>query len=224
MKISLPNLPNIIIQDSESLRVGDVVLAIGNPFDFGQTVTKGIISAKSRNSVGLNRYENFLQTDAAINRGNSGGPLLNLAGEVIGINTATVLDAQSIGFAIPANKVKRDIAQVKATGEITYALLGIRYSLITDSLQESEGLPVDYGAYIQKGASGEPGVISGSAAEDAGLLEGDIILEFDGERITTENTLAKMIQKQEPGEQISLRVLRDDEELTLQAILGERDE
>ena len=216
--------------NSDGLEIGQTVIAIGNALGtFRNTVSIGVISGVGRTITAsggsfVETIEDVLQTDAAINRGNSGGPLLNLAGEVVGINTATVTDAQSIGFAIPANKVKRDIAQVKETGKITYPLLGIRYSLVTDSLQESEGLPVNYGAYIQKGAAGEPGIVPGSAAAEAGLLEGDIILEFEGERISTDNTLAKLINLHDPFDTVTIKVMRNGSPFTINVVLGERAE
>ena len=153
----------------------------------------------------------------------SGGPLLNLAGEVIGVNTATVLQAQSIGFAIPVNKVKRDVEQVREFGKIVYAFLGVRYVAVTQQVQEAEELPVDYGVLILEGES-EPGIMPDSAAEKAGLKEHDIILELNGEKITRENSLAKLIQRFDPGDMIILKILRDTQEQVLVATLGERSE
>ncbi|GAI03948.1 unnamed protein product, partial [marine sediment metagenome] len=135
-----------------------------------------------------------------INKGNSGGPLLNLRGEVVGINTAMALEAQSIGFAIPINKAKKDIEQVKTIGKIVYPFLGIRYVLINEKIKEENDLPVDYGALIVGGGPGEPAIWPDSAAEKAGLKEEDIVLEFNNEKITTENSLAKIIMKYSPGQ------------------------
>jgi S1-C subfamily serine protease len=168
--------------------------------------------------------EDVIQTDAAINKGNSGGPLLNLKGEVIGINTAMVEEAQTIGFAIPINKAKKDIEQVKTSGKISYPFLGVRYVLINEEIQKKNNLPVDYGAWVQKGSGGEAAIFPGSAAEKAGLKEGDIILEFNGEKITTENTLAKIIMKYNPGDKVTLKILREGKEKIVEVTLGERNE
>jgi S1-C subfamily serine protease len=168
--------------------------------------------------------EDVIQTDAAINKGNSGGPLLNLAGEVIGINTATVLQAQSIGFTIPVNKAKRGIEQVKTLGKIVYPSLGVRYVLVDEKVQKDQGLTVDYGALVSKGSQGEPAVVPGSAAQIALIQEGDIILEMNKEKITKENSLGKVIQKYNPGDIITLKILRGSQERILEATLGERSE
>jgi len=174
--------------DSDKIDVGEWVMAIGSPVGLEQTVTAGIVSAKNR-SIGVSPYDDFIQTDASTNPGSSGGPLINTRGEVIGINTATVTDAQSIGFAIPANKAKRDIEQIKASGKITYAFLGVRYVLVTEKIKEDENLPVSYGALVKKGAQGQVAVTPRSPAAKAGLMEGDIILEINGEKIPRQNIL-----------------------------------
>lgn len=214
--------------DSDGLQIGQTVIAIGNALgEFRNTVSSGVISGLGRTitaSDGNNfveTIEDVIQTDAAINRGNSGGPLLNLAGEVIGVNTATVLDAQSIGFAIPVNKLKRDLEQVRELGKIVYPFLGVRYIIVTEALKQRENLPVDYGALVVADEQG-PAVVAGSAAEKAGLQSEDIILEVNGEKITQENSLAKMIQAHDPNDTIVLKVLRQEQELTLEATLGER--
>jgi serine protease Do len=166
--------------------------------------------------------EDVIQTDAAINPGNSGGPLLNLKGEVIGINTAMSVEGENIGFAIPINKAKRDIEQVINTGKIVYPFLGVRYLIIDEELQKKYNLPVNYGALIQKGNQGEPAIFPGSPAEKIGLKEGDIILEFNGEKITPKNTLAKIIMKYSPGDRVILKVLREKKEKIFEVILSER--
>ena len=168
--------------------------------------------------------ENVIQTDAAINKGNSGGPLLNLDGEVIGINTATVLDAQNIGFAIPVSRVARDIKQVMELGKIVYPFLGIRYVLITEAVAREQNLPVTYGAWINYGPSGEDAVIPGSAAKAAGIITGDILLEMNGERIDKENSLASIIQQYDPGDTVVLKVLREGQERIFNVQLGEHSE
>ena len=222
--------PFVKLGNSDTLKIGQTVIAIGNALgEFRNTVSTGVISGLGRTitaSDGSNfveTIEDVIQTDAAINRGNSGGPLLNLAGEVIGVNTATVLQAQSIGFAIPVNKVKRDVEQVREFGKIVYAFLGVRYVAVTQQVQEAEELPVDYGVLILEGES-EPGIMPDSAAEKAGLKEHDIILELNGEKITRENSLAKLIQRFDPGDMIILKILRDTQEQVLVATLGERSE
>lgn len=224
------SFPMVTMGDSDALHIGQTIIAIGNALgQFRNTVSVGVISGLGRTITAsggnfVETIEDVIQTDAAINKGNSGGPLLNLAGEVIGINTATVLEAQSIGFAVPVNKAKRDIEQVKTQGKIVYPFLGVRYVLVTEKIKQQEGLSVDHGALVKRGSDGENPVTQGSAAQKAGIREDDIILEFNQEKITTENSLAKIIQKYNPGDTITLKILRDKEELTLQATLGERTE
>ena len=222
--------PAVALGDSSALKIGQTVIAIGNALaEFRNTVSVGVISGLGRTITAsggnfVETIENVIQTDAAINRGNSGGPLLNLAGEVIGINTATVLDAQNIGFAIPVNRATRDIEQVRKLGKIVYPFLGVRYVLITEALTKEETLPVTYGAWVRPGPNGEAAVTPGSAAEAAGVLSGDILLEMNGERITQENSLAKIIQQYDPGDTVVLKVLRDGQERILNATLKERSE
>jgi len=214
--------------DSSSLQVGQTVIAIGNALgEFKNTVSVGVISGLGRTITAsggglVETIEDVIQTDAALNLGNSGGPLLNLKGEVIGINVAIVQGSQTIGFSIPVNKAKKDIKQMKTLGKIVYPFLGVRYILINNQVQKENDLPVDYGAWITRGKNGESAVFPDSAAEKAGLKEGDIILEFNGEKITTENTLSKIILKYSPGDKISLKVLRNKKEMNFDVTLGER--
>jgi len=216
--------------DSGELQIGQTVIAIGNALgEFRNTVSVGVISGLSRSITAsggglVEILEDIIQTDAAINEGNSGGPLLNLKGEVVGVNTATVSGAQSIGFAIPINKAKKDIEQVKTGGKIVYPFLGVRYVLVTEKVKQDNNLSVDYGAYITKGEQGEPAVEPGSAADKVGLKEGDIILEFNNEKITTDNTLAKIITKYSLGDKVLLKILRGDKEIDIEVVLGERSE
>jgi len=223
----LAKFPVVKLGDSDSLQSGQTVIAIGNALgEFRNTISVGVVSGLERSITasggGLSEtIEDVIQTDAAINEGNSGGPLLNLKGEVIGINTAIVESAQSIGFSIPINKAKRDIEQIKSIGKIVYPYLGVRYVLVTEKIQKDNNLNASYGAWITKGEGGEKAVAPESAAEKAGLKEGDIILEFNGEKITTENSLAKIIQKYNPGDTVTLKVLRDKEEKDIQIVLGE---
>ena len=168
--------------------------------------------------------EDIIQTDAAINAGNSGGPLLNLKGEVIGINTAMAQGAEAIGFAIPINRAKRDIEQVSQGNKIVYPFLGVRYVLINEEIKDKNDLPVDYGAWVIRGSQGESAITKGSAAEIAGIKEKDIILEFNNEKIITENSMAKIISKYNAGDKIILKILRNKEEIMVEVILGERPE
>lgn len=221
------SFPVVQLGDSDSLQMGQTVIAIGNALgEFRNTISVGVISGLGRTITAeggglVETIEDVIQTDAAINKGNSGGPLLNLKGEVIGINTATVLDAQNIGFAIPVNKAKRDIEQIKASGKIVYPFLGVRYVLVTESIQKENNLGSSYGAWIVSGR-GEPAIAKGSAAEKAELKENDIILEFNGEKITAENSLGKIIVKYNPGDEIVLKVLRGQEEKTVNIVLDQR--
>lgn len=217
--------------DSEKLQIGQTVIAIGNALgEFQNTVSVGVISGLSRTITASGRgiietLEDVIQTDAAINKGNSGGPLLNLRGEVVGINTAVSLEGENIGFAIPANKAERDIEQVKTLGKIVYPFLGIRYVIITDQIQEENNLSVNYGALIVQGDSpDETAIFPGSPAERAGLKEGDIILEFNEQVINSENPLAEIIMKYEPGDQVILKVLSGGKEKNIQLFLAERSE
>jgi len=229
-KLNLKNFSTVKLGDSDKLQIGQTVITIGNVLgEFRNSVSVGVISGLGRTITAsggglVETLEDVIQTDAAINQGNSGGPLLNLKGEVMGINTAMVLEAQSIGFAIPINKAKKDIEQVKTSGKISYPFLGVRYVLINEKIQKENNLPVDYGAWVQKGAGGEAAISPGSEAEKAGLKEGDIILEFNDEKITTENTLAKIIMKYNPGEKVTLKILREGKEKIFEVTLGERSE
>ena len=215
--------------NSDKLQVGQSVISIGNALgEYNNTISVGIVSGLGRKIVAsgggiTEKLEDLIQTDAAINRGNSGGPLLNLAGEVIGVNVAMSAEAENIGFSIPINDAKKDIKMVKEIGEIIYPFLGIRYLTITSVLQQEDDLPVDYGVFIVRGENfNEVAVAPGSAAEAAGLEEGDILLEFDQEKITIDNSLSKIIQKYDPGDRVALKVLRDGKEIITEAVLGKR--
>ena len=220
----------VILGDSSGIQLGQTAIAIGNALgEFRNTVSVGIVSGLGRTISASDQsgsmsetLENIIQTDAAINSGNSGGPLLNLKGEVIGINTATATGAQSIGFALPINLAKKDIEQVKTTNKIVYPFFGVRYVLINDKVKQKYNLSVDYGAYVLKGDKGEVAVTKGSAAEKAGIKEKDIILKFNGEKITTENSMSTIIQKYNAGEKIILHILRNGAEQDIEVILGER--
>ena len=230
LKVEGGPFPTLKLGDSDKLQIGQTVIAIGNALgEFRNTVSVGVISGLGRKVTAsgggiIETMEDVIQTDAAINRGNSGGPLLNLKGEVIGVNFAMASGAENIGFAIPINKAKKAIEQVKTLGKIVYPFLGVRYLIITDQIQKEKNLPVNYGALIVKGERGESAIFPGSAAQKAGLKEGDIILEFNGEKITSENPLAKIIMKYNPGDKVTLKVLRQNKEIFFEVILGERSE
>lgn len=221
---------SVIMGDSSGIQIGQTVIAIGNALgQFSNTVSVGVISGLKRTVSASNQsgsfsetLEDIIQTDAAINTGNSGGPLLNLKGEVIGINTAMAQGAEAIGFAIPINYAKKDIDQVVKSNKIVYPFLGVRYILIDEQVKEKYDLFVDYGALVLKGDSGESAVTEGSAAQKAGVKAKDVILEINEEKITTNNSMAKIIQKYNVGDKIILHILRSGQEQDLEAILGER--
>jgi S1-C subfamily serine protease len=217
---------------SKDLKLGQTVIAIGNALgEFKNTVSVGVVSGLNRSLSVTDPYtgetvvlNNVIQTDAAINRGNSGGPLLNLKGEVVGINTAMVSGAQNIGFAIPIDQVKPSLEQAIKSGKIIIPFLGIWYRMVTPELKEEKNLSVDYGALISRPKdSSEEAVIKGSPAEKAGLKEGDIILEVNGQKITQNNPLASIIRQYKVGDKIKLKVLREGKTLEIEVILGERE-
>jgi len=224
IKIDAKNLPVVELGNSDDLQVGQWVVAIGNALGrFENTVTAGVISAKDRSieasdSSGgsTESISNLLQTDAAINSGNSGGPLVNLKGQVVGINTAVASGAQSIGFAIPINQAKSAIDSIKSTGKIVRPYLGVRYLPITPDIAKSASLPVDYGALIKGGSSiTQLAVVPGSPADKAGLVENDIILEINGEKLDQNNSLLKLVQQYKVGDEIELKVLSKGKEKTV---------
>ncbi len=221
--------PTVKLGNSDQLQIGQTVVAIGNVLgEFRNSVSVGVVAGLGRTITAsggsfVETIEDVIQTDAAINKGNSGGPLLNLKGEVMGVNTATVMGAQNIGFAIPINKAKKDIEQVKTLGKIVYPFLGVRYVMVTEEVQKENDLSVDYGAWIVA-SQGEPAIVPGSAAEEAGLKENDIILEFNNEKVTADNSLAKIIMKHNPGDQAVLLIQRGGKQETITVTLGERSE
>lgn len=220
----------IKLGDSSQIQIGQTAIAIGNALgEFTNTVSVGVVSGLQRTISASDRAGGFsetlqgiIQTDAAINSGNSGGPLLNLKGEVIGINTAMAENAQSIGFAIPINTAKNDINQVIKTNKIVYPFLGVRYVLVDKSAQKKYDMKVDYGALVLKGANGEPAITAGSPAEASGIKEKDVILEFNGEKISANNPLSQIITKYNIGDKVSLKILRDGQEQNIEATLAER--
>jgi len=213
LKINAHNLPVLSLGNSDKLQVGDWVVAIGNPFGLGHTVTVGIISAKER-IIGAGPYDNFLQTDAAINPGNSGGPLLNLRGNVVGINTAIVAQAQGIGFAIPINMAKKIVPQLKKHHRVVRGWLGVSIQVVTPQLAQALGLKQPQGALIAD-------VTPNSPAEKAGLKTGDVIIEYDGHPIEEMNQLPRLVAVTPVGEKVKIKVWRDGKEKTFTVTIGE---
>ena len=200
--------------NSDKARVGDWVIAIGNPFGLGGTVTSGIISARNR-SIGLSRYEDYIQTDASINSGNSGGPLFDMNGDVIGINTAILGQSGSIGigFSIPSNSAKKVINQLIEFGETKRGWLGVRIQTVTKEIAEVENLDEPRGALVASVADGSP-------SEKGGIKSGDIILEFDGKRINEMSELPKIVAETEVGSTVNVKVWRNKREVTKKIVLG----
>ncbi len=215
--------------DSSKMKVGDSVVAIGNALgQFQNTVTTGIISGYGRNiratdSSGASgeNLEDLFQTDAAINQGNSGGPLVNLSGEVIGINTATASDAQNIGFSIPINDITGLVDSVKSTGKLQQPYLGVAYVSLTDDVAQQLNLKVKRGAYIAPSriSGAQHPVITGSPAEKAGVKEGDIITKIDAVAVDQNNNLTSILGKRKVGDKVTLTVVRDDKTITLTATI-----
>ena len=230
LKIDKTGLPVVELGNSDNLKIGQQVIAIGNALgEFRNTVSTGVVSGLQRSITAqggageLEQLSNLIQTDAAINQGNSGGPLLNLQGKAIGINVAMAQGAQNIGFALPISRAEKDIQQVKDKGKISYPFLGVRYIMIDSKLQERNNLQVDYGALIVRGESrSDLAVIPGSPADKANLVENDIILEINGEKVTQDKPLSELIQKYNIGDKITLKVLHKGEEKTVEVALGER--
>ena len=202
--------------DSDKARVGDWVIAIGNPFGFGGTVTSGIISSRNRD-IGLTRYDDFIQTDASINQGNSGGPLFDLQGKVIGINTAIIAPGASgsigIGFAIPSNPASKVIEQLIKFGETKRGWLGVRIQEVTKEIADLEKLKKATGALVAS-------VSESSPADKAGIKAGDIILEFDGKKVDTMRTLPKLVAQTEVGKRVEVKIWRNRKLITKKVLLG----
>lgn len=230
VKIEGNNFPTLEFGDSDSIRIGQTVIAIGNSLgEFSNTVSRGIVSGLKRNLVAgsgfgsSERLSGIIQTDAAINVGNSGGPLLNLSGKVIGVNVAMAQGAQNIGFAIPANSIKNAIREVRETGKISTPYLGVRYAIVTPEIQKENNLPYEYGALVIRGQKiTDLAVIPGSPADKAGILENDIILEIDGAKIDSENQLGDSIGTKRVGDTITLKIFRKNETKEVKITLEER--
>ncbi|MBI2054379.1 MAG: trypsin-like peptidase domain-containing protein, partial [Candidatus Staskawiczbacteria bacterium] len=230
LKIEGKNLPYVELGNSNKIELGEEVVAVGNALgEFHDTLSAGIVSGLSRfiTAFGgmdhqMQNLRGLIQTDAAINPGNSGGPLVNMEAKAIGINTAMIMGAQNIGFAIPINYAKRDLEEVKKYGKIIIPFLGIKYILISKEMAEANKLSANDGALVVREALGEPPVIKGSAADMAGIKEFDIITECNGEKITVKNPLANILQKCKIGQETSFKILRDKKEITLKAKLEEK--
>jgi len=202
IKISAKDhLPVATLGDSDTIEVGEWVMAIGNPFGLAQTVTAGIVSAQGR-VIGSGPYDDFIQTDASINPGNSGGPLFNAHGEVIGINTAIIAGGQGIGFAIPVNMAKNIITQLKETGKVTRGWIGVAIQPITPELAQSFDLEGEKGALVAE-------IVKDSPAEKAGIKTGDIILEFNGKKIHEMNELPRLVAATPVGKKVTVKILRE---------------
>jgi len=220
IKIDLPKLPAIAFGQSDQTQVGDLVLAIGNPFGVGQTVTFGIVSALARSRLGINTFENFIQTDAAINPGNSGGALVDINGNMIGINTAIYSRTPGgaslgIGFAIPAATAKQVLDQLVQTGTVTRGWIGVAVQDLTDELAESLKLPEARGTLITE-------VFNGTPAAQAGMKSGDVLVAVDGKPVTDSSSMLTLISAIAPGSGAALKVIRAQKEVELKVTVGTR--
>jgi serine protease DegQ len=218
LKINLPNLPTITLGRMDTTRVGDVVLAIGNPFGVGQTVTMGIISALGRNHLGINTFENFIQTDAAINPGNSGGALVDVHGNLLGINTAIYSrsgGSLGIGFAIPVSIARSVLQSIIETGTVTRGWIGVEPQDVTPDISESFGLSQKTGAIVA-------GVLQGGPADKAGVKPGDILIGVDDEKIDDTTKLLNVIAQIKPGTSAQVHLIRKNKPLDVTLVVGKR--
>lgn len=218
IQVNAENLPAITFASSETINVGDVVLAIGNPFGVGQTVTQGIVSALGRNHLGINIYENFIQTDASINPGNSGGALIDTQGNLVGVNSAIYSrsgGSMGIGFAIPASLARQVTEQIVAQGNVTRGWIGIEAQDITPELAESFKLKLTQGALIA-------GVLHGSPADKAGLRAGDILLEIEGNPVTDSNSMLNLIAVLKPNQKATLKIARNEKSINIPILIAKR--
>lgn len=229
MKIQGSNFPFLELADSDDIALGQTVIAIGNALaEFRNTVSVGVISGLSRSVVAGDEMgqsellEHVIQTDAAINPGNSGGPLLNLAGQVVAVNVAVAQGSENIGFAIPANEVKPVAEAARGGKQVVRPFLGVQHILITPELAAQESLPVDHGALVVGGDTPQSlAVTPESAADRAGLVENDIILEIDGIKVDQNNSLASLIRRKQVGQTVRLKILHDGQERETSVELGE---
>ncbi len=216
LKVSTDHaLPFARFGDSSSVRVGQWVLAVGNPFGLERTVTLGVVSGTGRENINLSRYENFIQTDASINPGNSGGPLFNLHGEVIGINTAVINFAQGIGFAIPSNMAKQVLTQLVTKGRVIRAWLGVGIQPLTPELAKKFGVDESAGVLVNEVFEGDP-------ASESGIHPGDVITKVDDKPVDSPNRLSRLVATLEPGSATLVEVVRDGKRLQFKVALSER--
>ena len=218
LRLDAENLPAISFGSSDALRVGDVVLAIGNPFGVGQTVTSGIVSALGRTGLGISTFENFVQTDAAINPGNSGGALVDAAGNLIGINTAIFSrsgGSMGIGFAIPVSTAKMVLEQIVKSGSVTRGWIGVEVQEITPPVAESFKLGGTRGALIA-------GVLRGGPADKAGIKPGDILISINDDTISDTTRLLNVVAQIKPGTSVKVHLMRKSKELDLAVVIGKR--
>ena len=216
LKVKGDGLDDLPMGDSDKLQVGDFVVAIGNPFGLGQTVTSGIVSALGRTGLGIEGYENFIQTDASINPGNSGGALVDLRGKLVGINTAIVAPSGGnvgIGFAIPINMAREVMEQIVEYGGVKRGMLGVQVQDLTPELAKAMGLETHEGALVS-------GVTKGSAAEKAGIQPGDVIIRFDGKKVTSSAQLRNLVGLKRVGEKAEIELIRDGRRITVTAVIG----
>lgn len=230
LKIEGHDFPALSLGDSDQLQVGETAIAIGNSLgEFANSVSRGIISGKQRSLTAGSQFgetevlSDVIQTDAAINPGNSGGPLFNLHGEVIGVNVAVAQGAENIGFALPINQVKIRLEQVQKTGKIEVPYLGIRYVIVNEALKKELQLPNSYGALVLRGRNiTDFAVIPGSPAAKAGIVEGDVILTIDGQKITSESTIAEVLIRHQVGDRIEMTYWHAGEEKSTSLVLEKR--
>ncbi len=218
LRVEGEQLPAITFGSSEALRVGDVVLAIGNPFGVGQTVTSGIVSALGRSQLGINTFENFIQTDAAINPGNSGGPLVDAGGNLVGINTAIYSrsgGSMGIGFAIPVSTARQVMESIIKTGSVTRGWIGVEVQEITPALAESFKLKDTRGAIIA-------GVLRNGPADKAGVKPGDVLVGIEGKPVTDPQNMLTLVAGLQPGSNARLKLRRAQEELEVSVLVGKR--
>ncbi len=218
LRVEAQNLPAITFGSSDKLRVGDIVLAIGNPLGIGQTVTSGIVSGLGRTGLGINTFENFIQTDAAINQGNSGGALIDVRGNLVGINTAILSQTGGsigIGLAIPASMAKTVMEQIIKAGAVTRGWIGVELQPLTPALAESFKLGTLQGAIIN-------GVLSGGPADKAGAKPGDVLVSIDGKPIVDPKSVLNVVSGISPGSPAKLKLKRKGEDMELVVIIGRR--
>ena len=218
VRVALKDMPAITFGDDKSARVGDVVLAIGNPFGVGQTVTMGIVSALGRNQLGINTFENFIQTDAAINPGNSGGALVDTAGRLLGINSAIYSrtgGSLGIGFAIPVSTARMVMEQIVTSGSVTRGYIGVEPQDITPELAEAFKLPRRDGAIIA-------GVMRGGPAEKSGVRVGDILVSVEGNPVPNVAAMLNLIARLQPGASARFQFLRDGQDVAMSIVVGKR--